>query len=80
MQYLVYFVFHFFAGKLSIVELAELNPLLGSKEDVVKTQSSAVQILRACLGHCRSGHLPFNVRNLTDQGIISRMAHMQTKQ
>ncbi|VDP37311.1 unnamed protein product [Schistosoma mattheei] len=54
-------------GKLSIVELAELNPLLGSKEDVVKTQSSAVQILRACLGHCRSGHLPFNVRNLTDQ-------------
>ncbi|RTG89775.1 glycoprotein 3-alpha-L-fucosyltransferase [Schistosoma bovis] len=54
-------------GKLSIVELAEINPLLGSKEDVVKTQSSAVQILRACLGHCRSGHLPFNVRNLTDQ-------------
>ncbi|CAI2723622.1 unnamed protein product [Schistosoma spindalis] len=54
-------------GKLSVVELAELNPLLGSEEDVLKTQSSAIQILRACLGHCRSGHLPFNVRNLTDQ-------------
>ncbi|CAH8449464.1 unnamed protein product [Schistosoma turkestanicum] len=62
-------------GKLSLVELAELNPLLGSKEDVSKTQLSAVHILRACLGHCRSGHLPFKVRTFNDQSVMNHVEH-----
>ncbi|CAH8446750.1 unnamed protein product [Heterobilharzia americana] len=54
-------------GQLSVVEMAELNPLLGSKEDVEKTQQTAVCILTACLGHCRSGHLPVKVNKLADK-------------
>nr|AAQ16108.1 arginase [Schistosoma japonicum] len=66
-------------GKLSIVELAELNPLLGSKEDVEKTQSSAVHILRASLGHCRSGQLPMKVNNSTTNTIVRQAERIQIK-
>ncbi|VDQ13532.1 unnamed protein product [Trichobilharzia regenti] len=62
---------------MSVVEMAELNPLLGSPEDVEKTQQTAVHILRACLGHCRSGHLPFKVNSLAEEGILSRAEHMR---
>nr|CAH8829311.1 unnamed protein product [Trichobilharzia regenti] len=65
-------------GKLSVVEMAELNPLLGSPEDVEKTQQTAVHILRACLGHCRSGHLPFKVNSLAEEAYISKIDFLQT--
>ncbi|KAA0190727.1 Arginase [Fasciolopsis buskii] len=59
-------------GKLSVIDLAELNPLIGSESDVERTKYTAVQLLKTCLGFRRSGHLPFVVQSLANEGIRSR--------
>ncbi|KAF8562117.1 hypothetical protein P879_09568 [Paragonimus westermani] len=59
-------------GKLSVMDLVELNPLLGTPADVQLTQNTAVSLLKACLGTRRCGHLPFKVHSLADEGIPSR--------
>ncbi|CAL8107081.1 unnamed protein product [Calicophoron daubneyi] len=59
-------------GKLSVIDMVEINPLIGSSSEIEKTQTTAVQLLKTCLGYRRSGHLPFKVRSLTDEGICSR--------
>lgn len=61
-----------FPGKLSVIDLAELNPLIGSESDVERTKYTAVQLLKTCLGFRRSGHLPFVVQSLANEGIRSR--------
>ncbi|CAL8107087.1 unnamed protein product [Calicophoron daubneyi] len=59
-------------GKLSVMELVELNPLIGTPSEVETTLSTAVELLRACLGYRRSGHLPPKIGSLAYDGICSR--------
>ncbi|GAA56929.1 arginase [Clonorchis sinensis] len=59
-------------GKLSVMDLAELNPKIGSQADVDRTKHTAITLLKACFGYRRSGHLPFKVHSLSDHGIVSR--------
>ncbi|GAA56930.1 arginase [Clonorchis sinensis] len=57
---------------LSVVELVELNPLIGTQCEVDRTTSTAVTLLKACLGYRRSGNLPRKLHSLSDEGILSR--------
>ncbi|KAG5447405.1 argininosuccinate synthetase [Clonorchis sinensis] len=59
-------------GNLSVVELVELNPLIGTQCEVDRTTSTAVTLLKACLGYRRSGNLPRKLHSLSDEGILSR--------
>lgn len=60
---------------MSLVELVELNPKIGTTEDVKKTQQAATYLLNAAVGICRSGHLPSQIYRLADQGKLSRQAY-----
>ncbi|KAJ6636363.1 Arginase-1 [Pseudolycoriella hygida] len=45
-------------GRLAAVDLVELNPAIGSEDDVSKTVDAAIQILKAACGTVRKGVLP----------------------
>ncbi|CAH8574884.1 unnamed protein product [Dicrocoelium dendriticum] len=59
-------------GKLSVMDLVEINPLVGTKEDVERTKQTGVRLLKAALGYRRDGHLPVKVHSLANEGIRSR--------
>ncbi|KAF7260514.1 hypothetical protein EG68_02372 [Paragonimus skrjabini miyazakii] len=65
-------------GKLSMLDLAELNPMIGTPEDVSKTQATALSLLKTCLGYNRSGHLPKKVHLLREEGIPSRADKLES--
>lgn len=45
-------------GRLAAVDLVEVNPAIGSEDDVAKTVDAAIQILKAACGTVRKGVLP----------------------
>lgn len=48
----------FNTGRLRAIDLVEVNPKIGSEEDVLKTVSAAVNLLQAACGHNRRGNFP----------------------
>lgn len=42
-------------GRLGAMDLVELNPAIGTKEDARKTIDAAIHIILAAFGRCRSG-------------------------
>ncbi|KAF5396857.1 Arginase [Paragonimus heterotremus] len=69
---------HLPKGKLSLLDLAELNPMIGTPEDVSKTQATALSLLKTCVGYSRSGHLPMKVHLLREEGIPSRADKLES--
>lgn len=47
-------------GRLSAMDLVEVNPAIGTKQDVQRTVSAAIQIIKAACGFDRRGKLPSN--------------------
>lgn len=45
-------------GRLAAVDLVEVNPAIGSEDDVAKTIDAAIQILKAACGTVRKGVMP----------------------
>lgn len=45
-------------GRLHAIDLVEVNPAIGTPDDVKRTVAAAVHILSAACGTRRSGHLP----------------------
>ncbi len=45
-------------GRLAAVDLVEVNPAIGSEDDVAKTVDAAIQILKAACGTVRKGVMP----------------------
>lgn len=50
------------AGLLSVMDLVEVNPVLGANREAVQaTASLAVDVIASCLGHTREGaHMPID--------------------
>jgi arginase len=44
-------------GRLQAVDLVEVNPSLGTKDDAKRTVEAAIQILVAACGHSRQGNV-----------------------
>lgn len=45
-------------GRLSVVDIAEVNPNLGNKLELDKTVSMTMEIIQRCFGHRRQGNYP----------------------
>lgn len=45
-------------GRLDAVDLVEVNPTIGTPEDIAKTVEAAVLILKAACGEHRWGNVP----------------------
>jgi arginase len=48
----------FNTGRLTAVDLVEVNPAIGSQDDVKRTVDAAIELLKAACGHSRRGNLP----------------------
>lgn len=48
-------------GRLAAVDLVEVNPAIGSEDDVAKTVDAAIEILKAACGTVRKGVLPIDI-------------------
>ncbi|CAG9771407.1 unnamed protein product [Ceutorhynchus assimilis] len=51
-------------GRLGAFDLVEVNPSLGSEQDVKRTVDAAIHIIAAGLGHSRRGLRPKNIETL----------------
>ncbi|XP_066138595.1 arginase, hepatic [Euwallacea fornicatus] len=50
--------------RLGALDLVEVNPFIGSEQDVKKTVDAAIYIIAAALGHSRRGLRPRNIHTL----------------
>ncbi|KAF7269000.1 hypothetical protein GWI33_017923 [Rhynchophorus ferrugineus] len=51
-------------GRLAALDLVEVNPNIGTEQDVNRTTDAAIHIIMAALGHSRRGIRPRNVNTL----------------
>lgn len=51
-------------GRLGAFDLVEVNPNLGTEQEVIRTVDAAIHIIMAGLGHSRRGHRPKHVDTL----------------
>lgn len=54
-------------GRLEAIDLVEVNPDIGSENDVKKTVAAAIHILAAACGTLRGGNLPKNCEQIPTQ-------------
>lgn len=59
-------------GRVSAIDLVEVNPTIGSDTDVKKTIDAALHILLAAFGQKRGGIIPHDVliRKCINQNVI----------
>lgn len=51
-------------GRLSVVDLVEVNPNFGNLDDLKKTVDAGIHILKASCGNIRSGNLPKQMEDI----------------
>lgn len=51
-------------GRLNAVDLVEINPQIGSADDVKKTVDAGIQIVKAAFGFSRTGTYPSDVKDI----------------
>lgn len=51
-------------GRMSVMDLMEVNPSIGLKRDVDKTVSAAVHVIKAAFGFSRLGNIPKHVNDI----------------
>ncbi|PSN37453.1 Arginase-1 [Blattella germanica] len=57
----------FRTGRLSAVDLVEVNPNLGTPKEVQITLQAGIHLIKAACGYSRRGHWPKDVYDLPQQ-------------
>lgn len=51
-------------GRLNVLDIVEINPDLGTENDVAKTLEAAIHVIKAAFGFSRLGNIPRHVSDI----------------